>query len=485
VRNKLLQTKNILKEVFIHDEYYIDAVLAAFASRSHICLLGYRGSGKTHLMESLLMTVDDDIKAISQGYLSAELEDIFARPDIAKLIQGKEEVVFKKMVLSRVKAFDEIQRLGPSALSTLFRLLTTGTVIYLDREEGVRPYWVIATANPTEDVNDQLNIGIPEPLWDRFDAVMWVPIPKLTHLIKINGKIEELKEGIPVIWRESDLLQLWSECKNVKMPEELEFMMTAMIRMMGFCRHAQSYDASSLAEAMKRELCSKCNKSYICSRILRPPSVRAKMAWIRLARGFAYLRGHDEVQLVDVQDAFPLVFWKRVKFMDNDQISNPLIALMTLFDALKREFIEAKEAIDLYSRLRERYDRGSHERLAMFANTKPWVAELVDDLGMYLADLFNTLKDRFIEAKKRSDYKTMINIIKLAKAKLPEGDVEELEELFKVEVTLNLDVLARIAEIDKKVFDDARRKYDLGETKYVLKGMAAIKYMAPNGRADP
>ena len=216
-RSKLIKTKTILSEVFLHEPYYLDITLAAFASRSNICLLGFRGSGKTHLMECLLKTIDPSVKAIAQGYLSAELEDIFARPDIAKLIQGEEKVVFKKMVKARVKAFDEIQRLGPSALSTLFRLLTSGTVLYMDQEEGVKEFWVIATANPTELSQDQLNIPIPEPLWDRFEAVLWVPIPKLHYLIEINGKIEDLKEAIPIIWREEDLLSLWREVKNVKL----------------------------------------------------------------------------------------------------------------------------------------------------------------------------------------------------------------------------------------------------------------------------
>jgi len=53
VREKLYRTKTLLETVFLHEPIYIESVLASFASRSHICLLGFRGSGKTHLMECL------------------------------------------------------------------------------------------------------------------------------------------------------------------------------------------------------------------------------------------------------------------------------------------------------------------------------------------------------------------------------------------------------------------------------------------------
>ena len=35
LREKLMQTKTLLKKVFIHEEYYIDSLLASFASESH------------------------------------------------------------------------------------------------------------------------------------------------------------------------------------------------------------------------------------------------------------------------------------------------------------------------------------------------------------------------------------------------------------------------------------------------------------------
>jgi len=476
-RAKLLKTKSILEHVFIHEQYYTDITLAAFASRSHICLFGFRGSGKTHLMECLLKTIDPSVRAIAQGYLSAELEDIFARPDIAKLIQGEEKVIFKKMVKARIKAFDEIQRLGPGALSTLFRLLTTGTVLYLDQEEGVREFWVIATANPTEVGEDQLNIPIPEPLYDRFDAILWVPIPKLHHLIKINGKVEELKEAIPVIWSEQDLLRLWNEVKSVKLGPELELLITIMLRILGFCRYAQDYDGSSLTEEQKRVLCSKCGNHYLCSLILRPPSVRAKMAWIKLAKGLAYLRGRDEVEMKDIEDAFPVVFYKRIKLMDEDNIPNKLMALRDLFEKLIRECMEAREAIELAKSLREKYSEEAYQRLKRWKDAKAWITELVDEVDRHYLELKDKLLERMNIAEAKGDKVTMAKIIILAKKTLPREMYRELADRLTVELELNSEVLADLAKISKSLFSSAKEAYERGERTITLSGLEAASYI--------
>jgi hypothetical protein len=96
-------------------------------------------------MESLLKLVDPQITSLVQGYLSAEFEDIFARPHTPSLVNGKEEVIWKKATTSTIKGFDEIQRLGVGALTGMFRLMSRGTVIYLDQEKGEKQSSIIAS----------------------------------------------------------------------------------------------------------------------------------------------------------------------------------------------------------------------------------------------------------------------------------------------------------------------------------------------------
>lgn len=473
VRDKLLKTRSLLDTVFLHEPVYAESVLASFASRSHICLLGFRGSGKTHLMECLTKMIHKSCVAVQQGYLSAELEDVFARPDIPSLMRGEEKVVWKDMVTARIKAFDEIQRLGVGALSAMFRLMTSGSVMYLDQEAGVKEFWVVATANPTEVGEDALNIRLPEPLWDRFDAVCWIPIAPLKYQIRINGKIEKAKEALPVLWEEKDLLALWKEVQAVEIPEEVEYVITLINRIMGFCQHAQNYDASSLTEQQKRELCSKCNSSYICSQVARPASVRAKLALTRLAKGFAYLRGSSRVELIDVQRAFPLVYWKRITLMDEDSVSNRLQRLERLINDLVTEIRESKEAINLANQLKQKFTMKDYKALENWVHSKAWLREVKEDLLDYYVRVKEQLKRKFSEA----DTVEKIKIHMYAKAKLPPELAEEFATEASVEVELTTENLAKLATVGAEVFKQAKEASERGEKTFRLYGNSALKWL--------
>jgi len=473
VRDKLLKTKNFLDTVFLHDPIYTESILASFASRSHICLLGFRGSGKTHVMECLIKMIHPSCVAVQQGYLSAELEDVFARPDIPSLMKGEEKVVWKDMVMSRIKAFDEIQRLGVGALSAMFRLMTTGSVMYLDQEMGVKEFWVIATANPTEVGEDALNVRLPEPLWDRFDAVLWIPIAPLKYQIRINGRIEKAKEALPVVWKEEDLLELWKEVYNIEIPEDVEYVITLINRIMGFCQYAQNYDASSLTEMQKRELCSKCNQSYICSRIARPASVRAKLALSRLAKGFAFLRGSKKVDIIDVQKAFPLVFWKRIKLMDEDGIADRLKALRELSELLIMEIRESKEAIDLVNDLKKKYDYEKYDRLESWVNSKAWLLEVKEDLE----DYYRRFAEKLRAKMENADAKTKAKIYILARLKLPPEMAEEFKAPSSVEIDLNPKNMAKLAKIDSRLFKVAKERMNAGEKTIRIHGEYVLKWL--------
>jgi MoxR-like ATPase len=473
VREKLLETKRLVKSVFYHEEYYIDSVLSAFASRAHICLLGFRGSGKTHLMETIIKMVEPNITSVVQGYLSAEIEDVFARPDIASLMKGEEKVVWKRAVKARIKGFDEIQRLGVGALSSMFRLMTKGTVQYLDQEEGVKEFWVIATANPTETGEDTLNIRLPEPLWDRFDCVIWIPVAPLKYQLRINSDVEKAKEELPIVWTERDLLELWKEVEKVKIEEREAYIITLINRLLGFCQFAQGFDASSLTEAQKRSLCSKCNRAYICAKIARPPSVRAKLSLARLARGFAYLRGRDKIELQDIIDAFPLVYWNRIKFMDESQIANRLQKLKELVQDIIVELKEVREALALIEELKEEYSTEKYEILKNWVNAKGWLVELKEDLDDYYSDIANQLAEKFKDA----DAITKFKIYTYAKAKLPPQLAKQFEVDSKITVELTPENIALLAKVDMELFRKAKALYERGERSMTIEGEDAYRYL--------
>ena len=119
-RDKLLKIRENIERVFFHKPYYVESVLAAFASRSHICLLGGRGGGKTHVSEALVYQIESTrLTALVQGYIVLDFSDAIARFEVPSLLRGEEKVKWYKVVKARVKFFDEIQRLGAGARTCL------------------------------------------------------------------------------------------------------------------------------------------------------------------------------------------------------------------------------------------------------------------------------------------------------------------------------------------------------------------------------
>jgi len=295
----------------------------------------------------------------------------------------------------------------------------------------------------------------------------------LKYQIRINGKIEKAKEALPVIWKEQDLLELWHEVEKVEIDSEVEYVITLLNRILGFCVHAQHYDASSLTEAQKRELCSKCSQTYICSKIARPSSVRAKLALSRLAKGFAYLRGSSKVELVDIEKAFPLVYWKRLTLMNEDEISNRLGALRSLVKALLAEIRESKEAIELVNELKKKYSERKFRSLENWVNSKAWLREVKEDLEAYYQSLAEQLKRKVDNA----DLKTKVKIYRLAKARLPTHLAEQFKVETEIEIELNPKNLAKLASIDLNSFKRANADYENGAKTFKLHGLVAQKWL--------
>ena len=475
IYQKVLLTKKLIKKVFLHERYITDAILASFVSRSHVLLLGERGSGKTHVMESLLNMSDPRITSMVQGYLGAEMEDIFARPHIPSLLQGDETVIWKSPVTSVLKGFDEVQRLGVGALSALFRLLTKGTVLYLDQEEGEPLFWVVATANPWERGNDQLNISLPEPLVDRFDVVVVVPNAKLKHQLQIDERLERMKNDLPMIWSKDELIALWKEVERIKIPKDIKLIITLMNRIMQFCKNAECNDASTIDPEKKREMCAQCNQSYICSMIARPPSVRPLLSLMKLVRGFAFIDGRDTVTLDDVRKAFPFIYRHRIEFMDEHEIVNKKKKLDELCERLIQEILEVKEAFEIIDKLRQKYDEGLYKKLEQYTNAKPWMIEVKEIIDDYYEEKH---EDTYLKFLSTSDVVKKAKIYYVVKKKLPRKFLDAYKFDVKIRAKITPKVLATFGREFPEWYTVLKSLREQYGQEVELSGELAILYIA-------
>jgi len=473
--NKVKLMKKLLEKVFYHEEWITETILAAFVSRSHILLLGERGSGKTHVAECILNMIDQNITATVQGYLGAEIEDIFARPDIPQLLNGKEVVLWKSPTKAIVKFFDEIQRLGVGALSALFRLLTKGTVLYLDQELGEKTFWVIATANPQERSNDQLNVSLPEPLIDRFDVVLQVPNTKLKYQLLIDDRIELMKEQLPKIWDRETLLQLWKTVENIKIPIDVKRTMVLMNRIMQFCIHCENHDSSTIDAEKKRELCSKCNQSYLCSLIARSPSVRPLLSLQKLAKGFAFLDGRDTVNIDDLRKAFPFVYFHRIELMNEAEIVNKREELQKLFEKLLQEINEVKEVFNLLDQLKIKYNEDDYNKLEEYCKSKIWMQEIKEIIDDYYNEVYQKLLDRF---NKTTDITEKAKIYYIARKKLPENLANALKFDVKIKAKINAKVLNTFRKEFPEIYEMLKNNSSIYGMELELDGEVALLFIA-------
>src|SRR5436853_7114122 len=108
LRSMFEESRAEINRVFFHESYYKDLMLAAMASRAKIGLEGYRGSGKSHLMDTVLHLIKDErvdedgnpildpdtnkplpIAWRVQSYLDADIEDVMVRPLIPSIMRGE------------------------------------------------------------------------------------------------------------------------------------------------------------------------------------------------------------------------------------------------------------------------------------------------------------------------------------------------------------------------------------------------------------
>jgi Sec-independent protein translocase protein TatA len=220
-------------------------------------------------------------------------------------------------------------------------------------------------------------------------------------------------------------------------------------------------------------LCSQCNTSYICAQIARPPSVRAKLALTKLAKGFAYLRGSNKVDLIDIEKAFPLVYWKRTVLMDDGQVANRLERLQRLARELMTEIREVKKAMDLVEELKQKFDLNKYRELERWVNSKIWLTEVKEDLDAY----YETLSQQLKEKAKGADVETRYKIYMFAKLKLPPDMAKEFELCEGVEIELTNENLAKLATIDANLFRQAKQAMEAGVKKFILTGEHAFKWV--------
>ena len=351
-------------------------------------IIGEPGLGKTTSVEymgALLYRLP--LGTIWRGEISGHPEQteekIIGRPDLGKLSQGKEVVVWSHFSLLPVKIVDEINRLPETKQSLILDGVDRGNWAYLNDAIINREYCLFATAN----YQDQGTNTIIAPLMDRFDMMVESKHPganlagcigtespdgaALRHESLENQfksvlsreddyedrmkKVEELSGEFGSYLEENHQLPSFSLVERQAIrsqKDEIRFDVDshAFLRFitaeLSFCY--------PYGQKRSRESCEEgCHfNGYLCHRIKSCISNRFPMSARSLSQALAWLLGDDHVDLEHLKAVLPYTLAHRIQWKEN--------AVARCEKAMRRDPLEIYMAKEAVEEVHERYMEQGH-----------------------------------------------------------------------------------------------------------------------------
>lgn len=249
----------------------LEYTLAALLSRNHVLFEDVPGVGKTTISKALAISVScqfDRIQATSDLLPSDVLGTSMIDPE------SRELRFFKGPVFTNFLLVDEINRATPRTQSALLEAMSERQVTIDRTTYGLeRPFFVIATQNPAEQVGTYF---LPESQLDRFALRLEVGYPDLASEKQILAR----REG------SADPLQtLEAVCTT----EELIGLQDAALQV-------------TVSEAATDYLLRIVHATRNREGILTGVSPRGALTYMRVCQGLAYLRGRSHVLADDIQE---------------------------------------------------------------------------------------------------------------------------------------------------------------------------------------
>ena len=319
---------------------------------SKALIIGEPGLGKTTAAEyvsSLLYQLPVGTVWASEvsGHPEQTEEKIIGRPDLGKLNQGQEEVVWSHFVQLPVKIVDEINRLPETKQSMILDGVDRGNWEYLNEMIINNEYCLFATAN----YQDQGTNTIIAPLLDRFDVMVESRYPGPSYAFMISQRQEKeellrhpdleqelqdtLKKRLPPEDKESQIAAI-SQAFGAHLEESLQLAtldqssrkeVREEIFSIGLDQDANAYARMLLAElsfchrhGQKRsnEVCEEgCHYTgYLCHRLRNCASNRLPVSLANFAKALAWFTDESTVGIEQMRAVGPYCLAHRAQWTD-------------------------------------------------------------------------------------------------------------------------------------------------------------------------
>lgn len=292
---KLFELRQSLSGIILDKDTSIKLCLSCLLARGHLLLQDLPGMGKTTLAHALAQGFGLDFARVqfTNDMLPADILGMNIYD------QAQQDFVFRRgAVFSQLLLADEINRSSPKTQSALLEAMEERQVSVDGQSHALpNPFFVIATQNPVQQSGVY---PLPESQLDRFlmCVSLGYPSPRAERELLLGQDRRQLLASMPSYFCADELLQAQQEVSLVHLGEAVVDYIQALI--------AKSRQGTQ-----------------------HGLSPRAMLALKRAAQAHAYVTGHDNVAIDDVQAVFGAVANHRLgqRFLPNaPTIADDLIA---------------------------------------------------------------------------------------------------------------------------------------------------------------
>ncbi|MCX6695208.1 MAG: MoxR family ATPase [Candidatus Altiarchaeota archaeon] len=302
--NAKLLYNGLKKHVYGNPEI-VEVFTAGVLSKSNILLQGSHGKGKTLLSKVIAKLAGVHYTRI-QGSPDLRGSHYIGRIKLDKLSLGIEEVEWKDIATkTTILHIDEINRISPVEQNNFFSIIAEQLACYNGQTKETPEMTVVATMNPADEGTFQLT----PPFLDRFHISLPVQSRELhdkRQILESHVTNEEIK---PVL-KDGELQEMWSEVRNVEVPEDIAKHVLRINRDLQLCMPNRNKNLDE-CESVEKEflhnfpaICASCNNhEWICSKVKNSSAISERLTLhvIDVAQGLAFLHARSKVNLDDVK----------------------------------------------------------------------------------------------------------------------------------------------------------------------------------------
>ncbi|MDW8034556.1 MAG: MoxR family ATPase, partial [Nitrososphaerota archaeon] len=365
-------------------------VLNLLHKRSTILIRAPRGTGKSTLMLLILKGLFGDDFVVVSGASEVKRGEVVGRLHIPSLERkGIEKVLWAKFIEARGKGIDEVNRLNPYTTANIHHLMQFGEVWAYGQKYTVEDYTLIANENP----NDSTTFMQPPPFYDRFDIAVYLnslSISQKFALQEFNEKNGyDLVGSMPQVMSFDELSKIRREVEEAELDPEIIGFINVLIRDFQVCVKGKEHINMPLPV-----LCEGCHFTrFVCSRIREPPSERATIVLLQLAKAKKWLDG--KVEEKDILEMAKWVLVHRTSLLNPEK---PLKEIDELIEMEKERMFE-RESRKQWFILNELY---SSFNPSLYRTAK----EIAAEDNVFAEELF-ILEERWVKEGKISREETL------------------------------------------------------------------------------